>query len=158
MKVSLHLITNDLARLKNLLDGPGKAKILSAMGQKFMDITKLNMGESGIDRPRVWQALSKRYLQRMIRERQAPVPTLLRTGNLRDSMRSTVIGDAAVVGSDCHYAGAHQFGNPGGNLPSRPYFPVLDNPGSGTAELTPYADREIVKVINQEIANIVNNP
>jgi phage gpG-like protein len=47
---------------------------------------------------------------------------LMREGTLRDSISYTVKRGEATVGSDCVYAGAQEFGDPGNNLAPRPFL------------------------------------
>lgn len=117
-----------------------------AMAQAFESIVLGNFGEVGIDRPISWAPLSPAYAKKVGRT----FATLEVSGALKaavtvdnsnlDYSRVFITKDNVV------YALAHQYGNPKGNLPARPYFPI-----ENTGELTPFAKSEVMNAALQTI-------
>jgi phage gpG-like protein len=125
-----------------------------AIGGEIVDMTHENMGADGGPRPAPWSALSPNYAKRVT----PPVPTLLRTGRLKNSIGHGPAGqNGTVVFSDCEYAAVHQFGSSSqlnlfskARIPARPYFPI-QSAGAET-QLTPYALHRLSNVVAQELA------
>jgi phage gpG-like protein len=99
-----------------------RPRLLTAMRDRFYDITIANFGIMGPDRPRPWDFLTPGYAKKVGR----PYATLEVSGRLKASiMKGGVDGESTTVSvsnSSVPYATIHQRG--GGNIPARPYFPV----------------------------------
>lgn len=140
---------SQLSRFGELLSDAGRTRILEAVADKLLRITWENFGENGQNRPIEWQPLSPRY-QRAIG--YFGPPKLILEGDLISSVRTLGMGDDWVeIGSDLPYAGIQQRGE--GPVPARPYFPVYDN--GVEAELTPFGDAEVRRVIEREISQMM---
>jgi phage gpG-like protein len=98
-----------------------RVPVHKAMAEQFQQCTFDNFGASGSFRPHSWAALSLNYARRVKRS----YATLFVSGKLKGAIKAKANserGRVSVSKSDCEYALAHQFGNPKGNLPDRPYF------------------------------------
>lgn len=143
-------MTPYLRRLSASLSFDAQRRVTRQMAKRFWQITRANIGTSGVDRPKPWPALSLKYIQALKRKGQGPfIPTLLRSGSLLNSIGLISSGNTAEVYSDSPYARAHQFGYAPRNLPARPYFPAIND------ELTDYANRQVITAAVQEITDIV---
>lgn len=104
-------VSPELARLAQSLND--KTPLLRAAAGIVQNWGERAFGSSGM-RPAVWP------------NKKDGRPATLR-GNPPVLMRSLKIGNpsntAIAIGSDRPYSRAHQFGNPKGNLPARPYLP-----------------------------------
>ena len=70
-------------------------------------------------------------------------PLLIRSGDLRQSIRSRLSGsDTVVVGAPMKYAAYHQMGTK--KMPARPFFPF-----SQSGQLTPAMDRKIKGILER---------
>jgi phage gpG-like protein len=82
---------------------------------------------------------------------KATNPLLIKSGNLRQSIHTQVLGnDSAKVGSPAVYAAVHQLGGKNGT-PPRPFFPVVEN------QLTGNADAECRDVVDALIGGAAGN-
>lgn len=121
----------------------------SAMAEKFFELTRENFGSEGIDRRVEWPALSPKYAKRVKRD----YATLFLSGDLESSLTWEGSNpEYAEVFSDNPYAMAHQFGNPSGNLPSRPFMPLTNVAEAENAELTDFAEAEVLKAAENAIS------
>lgn len=95
-----------------------------AMAIQFRQCVYDNFGSSGAFRPHQWAMLSPAYARKVKRT----YATLFVTGRLKSSIKAGATlerGRVSISNADAPYALAHQFGYPEGNLPDRPYFPIL---------------------------------
>lgn len=98
-----------------------KEPIQAAMAGKFLEITRMNFGSVGYERPTTWDLLTKSYAKKVGRAEA----TLFVTGTLFGAIKQENSEDCSKVSvsdSDVPYATVHQYG--GKNMPARPYFPV----------------------------------
>lgn len=136
-----------MQRKIGFLSQGGKDRILRALGAKFKYLTVQNFGFTGTDRTSPWAPLTKPYAKRVKRT----VATLDLTGRLFRSLRvSPPEGNSITVSSDTAYDAAHQYGNPKGNLPARPFFPVLPN-----GEAMPRTQRILENTASLEIQKLI---
>jgi len=128
MNATLSLSLGDSSALAGLESAVAWAvgEAQAAMAARYGEIVRSNFGESGLDRPSAWPPLSPSYAKEVGRT----YATLFVSGALFSAVRVDA-QDARVSASnaDAPYATAHQFGNPAGNLPARPYFPVAADGG-----------------------------
>lgn len=102
-----------------LLRGP----VHGAMANQFRQTVYDNLGATGLFRPHLWASLSPTYARKVKRTYATlNVSGALRAGIKRES--NEVRGRVSISNNDVAYALAHQWGNPKGNLPDRPYFPI----------------------------------
>ena len=150
MNLTIRIVRNDLDKFSKGIGGAIRQGLLAG-GREFYDITRNNLGVSGVDRPHPWAPLSESY-KRELRKKSLGtplVPTLLRTGTLRASIRiGDLTNNSISIWTDCPYAAEHQFGAPWKRLPARPYFPVI-----GANQLTPYAARRIEAAMTTALLN-----
>lgn len=73
-------------------------------------------------------------------------PLLIKSGGLRQSIKSKLRGEhTVVVGTDKEYAGYHQFGTK--HMPARPFMPIDAN-----GNLLPRMQRKIIRFANDALA------
>lgn len=133
-------LADELTQLKVAAQG--------AMAEKFLEITRENFGDEGVDRPNEWPALSPKYAKRVKRDHA----TLFLSGDLETSITFDASNpDYAEVSTANPYASAHQFGNPDGNLPARGFFPLTNEYDGADAQLTEFAEAEVLKAAQDEI-------
>ena len=74
---------------------------------------------------------------------KATNPLLIKSGNMRQSIHTQVLGDdAAKVGTPVPYGAAHQLGSAKKGIPPRPFFPVVHD--------------QLTGVVNEEIRDVVD--
>lgn len=151
VKVRQDTMTPYLRQLRASLNGQAQRRVTMAMGKAFFDISRANLGVSGVDRPTPWPALSERYKRQL--QRNSPgsplIPTLLRSGSLLNSIRIQSDSTSCKVYSNSPYAASQQYGYKGRNLPARPYFPIVGD------ELTVFANGKVLAAANSEMLKIV---
>lgn len=139
-------------QLMRLSEGLGHSRrILGVIGRELMTMTLATFGPSGTGRPVIWADLKESY-KRKLRARKfnaMEVPTLLRSGTLRGSLRLDVTDQHAEISSGNPYAAVHQFGD--GPIPARPFLP-MNEAGTG---LTVEAESRVAAVARKEIAAMV---
>jgi phage gpG-like protein len=132
------LLTDELRELKQAAQ--------AAMAEKFFEITRENFGDNGVDRPIEWPALGFKYAMRVGREHA----TLFLTGELEASIQiDSSNPDFAEVFTENEYAAAHQLGTQ--QLPARPFFPIVGDMQLESAQLTNFAQEEVLKAAQQAI-------
>ncbi len=118
--------------LDALADDALKRRIVQASATVVESLAVRAFDEPSL-RPTPWAARKKS---------KASNPLLIKSGNLRQSIHTQVIGnDSAKVGTPVVYGAAHQLGSKKKGIPARPFFPVLD-------ELTGHAQAEIRDVVD----------
>lgn len=133
--------------LRQALENPTVLEAVhEAMGSAFHTIVLQNFGDSGVDRPTAWPALSPRYAKRVKRSHA----TLVLSGELMRSVKSEATSDHAHIWSDTEYSAAHQFGE--GRMPERPFFPIQGD------SLTDYAEQQIVEAVQRTLADTFSSP
>ncbi len=130
------IILNQLAQKTEQQIRAIQRQCLQDMANTMYEIVIGTLGKGGRNRPMPWAPLSRNYARRVGR----PYATLVLTGRLLSSITKEIRQESSKVfirKSDVPYALAHQYGNPGHNLPARPYFPILNG------RLTSYAERQV---------------
>ena len=125
---------------------PARQSAQNAMADIFHQITLSNFGMQGMDRPSEWADLSPAYAKKVHRE----AATLNVSGALIGAIKVAYAEDASTVSvssDDIPYALAHQFGNPKGNLPARPYFPIDVN-----GQVTQYTREQVLDIAKIQFA------
>ncbi len=153
MNVTLKITQDTLSpALKKIADSMvlvEKRRLLRALGEKFLQMTKENFGATGKWRSQGWKPLTKNYQKRI---RYYGPPKLVLRGTLKSSIRLAVDSNRALVFTDSEYAAVHQWGG-GNNIPPRPYFPVY---GSGdNVRLTKRAEFELQNVLQSELNRMI---
>jgi len=122
-----------------------------AGAEAFRELVLNNFGHEHHpnDRPVQWKDLTAKYAKR--KHGGDIDPTLILTGLLKNSVQVESRQEFAEVYSPLDYATAHQEGNPGGNLPARPFFP-MDESGNPTE----FAKEQIFKAIEAELEAALN--
>src|ERR1700684_312724 len=110
-----------LTELKERVSSQGRKRLLFQCIGELQDISMLNFGQDGLARPSQWQPLQLQYAIEYHDGDQTP--TLILTGEMRESFVHTVTEDSATLTNTREFADEHQFGNPGRHLPARPYYP-----------------------------------
>lgn len=127
-------ISPELAKFaRNLMDkGPllrGAAGIIAGFGDRAF-------GEPSV-RPGPW-APKKDGSEATLRGNP---PILMRSLKVKDPSATSI-----TIGSDRPYARAHQFGNPKGNLPARPFLPFGPD-----KQLAPFAARDVREELERQL-------
>ena len=127
--------------------------VQGAMGETVLQITRMNFGQFGIDRPIEWAPLSTAYAKKVNRS----YATLYVTGALYNAVKLQNTDDfSRVYASDDEvpYATIHQFGsNPNvvnRSMPARPYFPITPQ-----GELTEYTRNEVMAAAIQTLHEVM---
>jgi phage gpG-like protein len=116
--------------LGQLADSALQRRIVQAMGTVVESLAVRAFDEPSL-RPTSWPA------------RKASNPLLIKSGDLRQSIHTQVIGnDEAKVGTPKVYGAVHQLGSRKGHIPARPFFPVVHD------QLTGHAQAEIRDVVD----------
>jgi phage gpG-like protein len=116
-----------------------KQQVQGAMAAEFLEITRQNFGNEGVDRPYPWPDLSPKYARKVNRKHA----TMVLTGDLYDSYQlDNSNAEYAEVYTDNPYASAHQNGE--GHMPLRPVMPLMNKSNAQSTELTPYAEEKIL--------------
>lgn len=165
ISISLRIVRDDLRDVIKRINSPQFGRdLMHEVVYEFWNITRMNFGVSGVDRPIAWEQLSASYVKRLQRKSLGTplVPTLLRAGTLINSIRfGNITPTSGEVWTDCPYAAVHQFGGRAGKgayIPARPYFPVQSTTSYGTdAQLTHYAQGKIDAVISRAISKALNS-
>jgi len=126
MQVQFTEIKDDLTKgLQNMITAfASKKTILGELGNEMANIVRSNFGTSGNYRGNTWPRYSKSYAKKI----GSSIPTLLRSGTLKNSIRVTGIDtDTVNIGTNVIYASAQNFGSLKMNIPSRLFFPIDKN-------------------------------
>ena len=116
----------------------------------LQDISVLNFGEVGIDRPEPWKELSKKYADNWKYGDATPNLILseekhrIRNGgkkHLIDSFVHTFDENGATLTNTAPYADAHQLGY---GISRRAYYPVNES-----GELTPFAEERLKQIVRE---------
>ncbi len=121
MKVNIitDTITPQLRLLQRAIDTSGRRRVLIAVAQRFVDMTKQNFGNSGTYRGNTWPNLSIKYAKKVGHSNA----TLIQTGNLKQSIQASAPrGNWVEITSKTPYSAAHLLGNK--RTPQRIYFPM----------------------------------
>jgi phage gpG-like protein len=147
IKINLSLKRDDLSRVcKKLLatlGGQKKEQVLRTMGQEFLAITQEQFGPDKPNRPAPWPPLSEKYKKRI---GYSGPPKLVLSGDLQNSFDVTATPNEVIITAHSGHAATHQFGR--GNIPARPFAPVVDG------KLTSYAEERIRKKAEQKIIQL----
>lgn len=127
--------------LKEKVSAQGRKRLLFQCIGEIQDITILNFGTSGIARPEPWSSLSLNYAQE--RHGGNTTPTLILSGEMRQSFVHVVSENSASLTNVAPYADEHQFGLAYRKLPARPYYPV----SADGSTLTPFAEDRLREVL-----------
>ncbi len=153
MNITLKITQDTLSpALKKIADSMvlvEKRRLLRALGEKFLQMTKENFGATGKWRSQGWKPLTKNYQKRI---RYYGPPKLVLRGTLKSGIRLSVDNNAATIFSESDYAAIHQFGG-GNNVPARPYFPTTGTPGN--VRLTKRAEFELQNVLQSELNRMI---
>lgn len=117
------------------------------MAGEFLELTRQNFGEAGLDRPQEWPELSKKYAKRVGRS----YATLFLHGDLFESFQINNAYQFSEVFSESPYAEAHQFGTD--TLPARGFMPILNDKESEEAVLTDQAQSKCIEAAQRAIEN-----
>ncbi len=119
--------------LHALADDKLKQRIVQGMATVVESLAVRAFDEPSL-RPTSWPARKKS---------KAANPLLIKSGNLRQSIHTQLLGGgAAKVGTPVAYGAAHQLGSSKRGLPARPFFPVVED------QLTGHAQSEIRDVVD----------
>ena len=145
--MNLKLKLNEAQMQREMATNLKNARLLveAAMARRFLQITLLNLGNAGIDRPRPWKPLSPWYAKKVGRK----IATLILTGKLKSAIHIEDGNKVVVKNEDVSYATDHQYGNAKKHLPARPYFPIKSD---GTP--TPWTADEL-RIKAQETINSI---
>ena len=127
--------------LKEKVSSQGRRRLLFQMIGDLQDISMLNFGDTGINRPAVWIALSEKYANE--KKKGNRTPNLILKGDLLAGFVHTIGTDSASLTNLVQYADEHQFGVGYKNLPARPFYPV-DESG---LELTDFAKARQAEIV-----------
>ena len=122
-------ISPALTRMINGVKPPNRKRVLRAMGTTFKSITEGTFNSAGAQyRPKEWAP-----------KKDGSPSILQKTTTMAKSFALEVTDDAATVTNPTKYAATHQFGRQqgSGEIPARPFFPVVDG------KLTPKAEEKI---------------
>ena len=124
--IAFQLKTDQLTpSLGALADAALQRRIVRAMGTVVESFAVRAFDEPNL-RPTSWPAR---------KPSKATNPLLIKSGDLRQSIHTQVIGnDEAKVGTPKVYGAVHQLGSRNGHIPARPFFPVLDDQLTGNAQ------------------------
>jgi len=128
-----------------LADTALQRRIVQAMGTLVESLAVRAFDEPNL-RPTPWPA------RKPVKGAKQPAhPLLIKSGNLRQSIHTQVIGnDEAKVGTPTVYGAVHQLGNKRGTIPARPFFPVVHD------QLTGHAQAEIKDVVDALVGGAGN--
>lgn len=141
MRVTRNEWTPLFQSLKEKVSPQGRRRLLFQLIGDLQDISMLNFGDHGINRPAVWAALSEKYAHE--KKKGNMTPTLILKGDLLAGFVNQIGADSASLTNIVDYADQHQFGVAYKKLPPRPFYPVDDS-----GELTEFAklrQEEIVR-------------
>lgn len=141
-----------LQSLRTKVNRQGRKQLLNQLIGEIYDITVLNFGENGENRPIYWKELNEKYAKEY--HGGNTVPTLIldprehfrRNGSAKrmiDSFVTKSNSETASITNTATYADKHQFGAAYKELPARPYYPVNSN---GT--LTPFAEERLREIVD----------
>jgi len=132
--ISFQLRVDDITpSLGALADDALRRRIVQGMATVVESFAVRAFDEPSL-RPSAWPAR---------KPSKATNPLLIKSGNMRQSIHSQVLGnDAAQVGTPAPYGAAHQLGSAKKGIPPRPFFPVVENQltGNAQAEITDVVD------------------
>jgi len=126
--------------LKEKVSAQGRRRLLFQLIGDLQDISMLNFGDKGIDRPAVWAALTEKYAKEYKKGNRTP--NLISKGNLLAGFVHQVGSDSATLTNITEYADVHQFGAAYKNLPARPFYPVDES-----GELTDLANQRQEEIV-----------
>jgi phage virion morphogenesis protein len=139
-KVTRNDISPALSRTIKGVRPPGRKRVLRAMGTTFKSITEGTFNSAGSAyRPKEWAP-----------KKDGSPSILQKTTTMAKSFALEVTDDAAVVSNPTKYAATHQFGRPQGKgeIPARPFYPVVDG------KLTPKAEEKIAAAARRVLESI----
>lgn len=125
--------------------------VQEAMAEKFFEITRLNFGQFGVDRPVEWAPLEEKYAKKVGRD----YATLSITGKLEGAIQMESDPDKSRVfisKDDVPYALAHQYGYAPRGLPARPYFPI-----DAHGNLTPFTYGEVMAAARDAVERFIGS-
>lgn len=128
-------------KLKEKVSPLGRRKLLFQLIGDLQDISMLNFGDTGINRPIVWQMLTEKYAKEMKKGNQTP--NLILKGDLLAGFVHTIGESSATLTNIVEYADQHQFGAEYKNLPPRPFYPIDES-----GELTDFALRRQEEIVH----------
>jgi phage gpG-like protein len=152
MQVNHDEWTPFLQSLKLKVNRQGRKQLLFQLIGEIYDITVLNFGEYGKNRPIDWKELTEKYAKEY--HGGNTIPTLIldpqehfnRNGTSKrmiDSFKTYVSSNKASITNTAAYADQHQLGAKYKGLPARPYYPINSN---GT--LTPFAEERLREIVD----------
>ena len=143
--------------LKSRLSGPSRRKLMFQIIGDLQDITVLNFGANGLNRPSEWPQLSEKYAKKYHQGDRTPKLILsdfwhskINGGkpHLKDAFVHTFDENGAKLTNTAEYADEHlpftYAVNNSSGIPARPYYPV-DISGQN---LTPYALGRMRKILD----------
>ena len=119
----------------------GRQRLMFQLIGDVYDVTVLNFTEPS-GRPVDWQDLSPLYA--MAEHGGDTTPTLILTGAMRAGFEVEFDANSGALTNSVEYTDEHQFGEPGRNLPARPFYPV-DESG---LNLTPYMESRLLGIMD----------
>lgn len=123
----------------------GRRRALTMSGQDVVRMTRSNFGSSGRFRGNKWPPYSRAYSKKV----GSRIPTLFRSGKLRDSIKlGAPRGNWIEISTNVKYAAAQMLGNPRQNLPSRNFFP-MERMGANRWRPVYSAEREMIVSITK---------
>lgn len=139
-RVTRNDISPSLSRTIKGVKPPNRKRVLRAMGTTFKSLTEGTFNSAGAQyRPLPWPA-----------KKDGSPSILQKTTTLSKSFTLEVTDDVATVGNPTKYAATHQFGREqgSGEIPARPFFPVLNG------KLTPPAEEKIARAARRVLETI----
>lgn len=142
-------VTPSIRRLSYAFGANGRRQVLSQVGNEMVSMGKSTFGLNSTYRGNTWSRYSPAYARRV----GSSIPTLYRTGKLKNSIkRDNPQVNTITVSANTPYAAAQFYGSSNG-IPSRRFMPLT---GVGnTMRLTLRADREITMLIGREFMRMV---
>lgn len=133
--------------LKEKVSSAGRRRLLFQLIGDLQDISMLNFGDHGINRPAVWAALSEKYAHEKKKCNQTP--TLILKGDLLSGFVHQIGTDSASLTNIVEYADEHQFGVAYKKLPPRPFYPIDDS-----GELTEFAKLRQAEIVRSHFDSL----
>ena len=131
-----------LQSLKEKVSEDSRRELLFKSINDLRFITQINFGDSGLDRPQIWQMLSPNYAWE--KKKGNLTPNLILKGDLLRGFRTQVNGNSAMLTNVVPYADEHQFGVNYKNLPARPFYPITED-----GSLTPFAVESQERIVRE---------
>jgi phage gpG-like protein len=127
------------------------APVMNEVGRQIVSLTQQAFTDATI-RPATWPDLAASTIKSRKRYNPGAMNPLLRSGNLRSSIRviaadaSSVTMGSALFSGRWSIAAIHQMGAPKRNIPPRPFFPFTDD-----GRPTDRADKLIRETIDDKL-------